>query len=291
MRRKNIKQKVFIYIAVAFLFVYIVAPLAWMFISSISNTKDLLTTNGQLISNDLTFERYNSIFSNEKIMVNGVDMSSTTKMYMHAVLNSTIVAGLTTIISLFIGSIAAYAFARLKFLLRKTMFFLVMFLQMLPPIALILPYYMIVRKLGVIDQLGTLIVIYTSFILAYAIWIFYGYFKALPKDLESAALIDGCSYFSSFWRIIFPNSLPGFVAVGALSFLLSWDEFMYALIFTNTDASKTIPIAVSEFSTKFGADYGLTMTGGIIATIIPMILAVIFQRYIITGLTIGSIKE
>ena len=119
----------------------------------------------------------------------------------------------------------------------------------------------------------------------------YGYFKNIPKEMVSAALIDGCSHTAAFWKVVFPSALPGFVAVGALSFLLAWDEFMYALIFTNTDSAKTIPVAISEFGTRFGVDYGLMMTGGVLAALIPLLLAVVFQRYIVSGLTAGAVKE
>lgn len=291
MKRKHRIQKVMIYLLAAFLVLYIVLPLAWMFLSSISSTKELLRTDGGFMPEHITLERYKAIFSNGTYRINGVDMSETARVFKTSLKNSCIVAGTTTLISLILGGMAGYAFARMKFRMQTPLFFAVLFLQMLPPIALILPYYMIIRKLGVMDRLATLIIIYSAFIVSYAIWIFYGYFKNIPKEMVSAALIDGCSHTAAFWKVVFPSALPGFVAVGALSFLLAWDEFMYALIFTNTDSAKTIPVAISEFGTRFGVDYGLMMTGGVLAALIPLLLAVVFQRYIVSGLTAGAVKE
>lgn len=291
MRRKKLIKKVILYILVLLLVIYILLPLIWMVLSSISNTKDLLRTEGSLLPKHITLERYKAILSNGAYTINGVDMTATAQMFRSALVNSCIVAGTTTIISLMLGGIAGYSFAQMKFRLKTPLFFLVMFLQLLPPIALILPYYMMIRRLGVIDRLGTLIVVYSAFVVSYGIWIFYGYFKNVPKEMVSAALIDGCSYYKAFWKVVFPSALPGFVAVGALSFLLAWDEFLYALIFTNSDSSKTVPVAISEFGTRFGVDYGLMMTGGVLATLIPLLLAVIFQRYIVSGLTAGAVKE
>ena len=117
-----------------------------------------------------------------------------------------------------------------------------------------------------------------------------GYFKSVPFELEEAGRVDGCSWNQVFWKIIMPTALPGYVAVGVLAFLMAWDEFLYALIFTTSKTSKTLTVAVSEFGTKYGIDYGMMMTAGLLATVVPMVLALIFQRYIVGGLTAGAVK-
>lgn len=142
-----------------------------------------------------------------------------------------------------------------------------------------------------IDQPMFLVVLYMSFTLPYVIWVLNGYYKTIPSDLEQAAQIDGCTWFTAYWRIVLPLAKPGLVAVGALSFLMCWDEFMYALIFMTSLSSKTMPVAISEFSTRYGIDYGMISTAGCIATVFPMLLALIFQKYIVTGLTAGGVKD
>ena len=141
-----------------------------------------------------------------------------------------------------------------------------------------------------LDHLGTLILINTNAVLAYVIWVLNGYFKSVPFELEEAGRVDGCSWSQVFWKIIMPTALPGYVAVGVLAFLMAWDEFLYALIFTTSETSKTLSVAVSEFGTKYGIDYGMMMTAGLLATVVPLILALIFQRYIVGGLTAGAVK-
>lgn len=145
--------------------------------------------------------------------------------------------------------------------------------------------------MGMIDRLSTLMVLYTGSVLPYVIWVLSGYYRSIPPDLEDAARIDGCSYLQAFFRIVLPLAKPGFVAIGALAFLLSWDEFLYALIFTNLASAKTMTVALSEFSTQYTTDYGMVMTGGCIATIVPLSLAMFFQRHIVTGLTSGGVKN
>ena len=262
-----------------------VAPLAWMVISSIIPGRELLESGGRILPRTVTFERYALIFGQ------GSEANAQAAVFRRSILNSTIVAGASTVISVLLGSLAAYAFSRLVFSGKKLMLFMAMFFQLLPPIALLVPYYVIGSRTGMVDRLITLVIIDTNFILAYVIWVLNGYYKSIPRELEDAGRIDGCTWFGVYRRIIIPTAAPGFVAVGALSFLMAWDEFLYALVFTQSDSAKTIPVAVSEFSTKFGVDYGMMMTSGVVATIIPLCLALFFQKYIVSGLTSGAVKE
>jgi multiple sugar transport system permease protein len=290
MKTRQIVKPFFIYFAVLLLLIWTVAPLLWMFISSISPTKSLLSTSGSLLPSQPTFERYSAILFGGKINFNGTNISASAEVFKRSLLNSLIVTSITTVLCLIFGGIAAYAFARLKFMLKKQVLFLAMFLQLLPPVALVVPFYFMVRVTGMIDQIATLVVIYISFVLVYVIWVLNGYFKTIPSDLEAAARIDGCTRLGAFVKVLLPSAVPGFVAVGTLAFLMCWDEFMYALVFTNSLNSKTMPVAISEFSTQFGIDYGMMMTGGVLATVIPLILALIFQKYIVSGLTAGAVK-
>ena len=260
-----------IYFAAIVVFLWTVLPLAWMFISSITPSVDLLVTKGKWISSHLTFSRYASIFSS-------ADASSAGAVFFHSIKNSIFVSVLTMLFAILLGGIAAYAFARLNFKFKNVLLMSTMFFQLLPSITLVIPLYIIARNLSLIDKLPTLIILYMSFVLPYAIWVMNGYYRTIPPDLESAARIDGCTWFSAYWHIVLPLALPGLIAVGALSFLMCWDEFLFALVFTTSLGSKTMPVAISEFSTRFGMDYGMVSTAGCIATIFPLLLAVIFKN-------------
>ncbi len=282
---KKVVKRVLLYAAVILVVLWTLAPLAWMVISSIIPGREMLESGSRILPHTVTLERYALIFGQ------GSEANAQAAVFRRSILNSTIVAGASTAISVLLGSLAAYAFSRLMFSGKKLMLFMAMFFQLLPPIALLVPYYVIGSRAGMIDKLVTLVIIDTNFILAYVIWVLNGYYKSIPKELEDAGRIDGCTWFGVYRRIIIPTAAPGFVAVGALSFLMAWDEFLYALVFTQSDSAKTIPVAVSEFSTKFGVDYGMMMTSGVVATIIPLCLALFFQKYIVSGLTSGAVKE
>lgn len=290
MKKKHVAQ-VLVYFAVIVVVIWTLAPIAWMYISSIIPGKEMLSSSGSIIPSEFTQERYGAIIFGKEIESSGISMTEQAQVFRKAVLNSIIVAGSTTLISLFFGALAAYAFARLKFKGKNLMLFTALFFQLLPPIALLIPYYLMASSSVMLDKLPTLIIVNTNTVLAYVIWVLNGYFRSIPAELENAARIDGCSWFSAFFRIIVPTAKPGFVAVGALSFLMAWDEFLYALIFTKSSAAKTIPVAVSEFGTRFGVDYGMMMTAGMIATLFPLILSLFFQKYIVSGLTAGAVKQ
>ncbi|MBC8534971.1 carbohydrate ABC transporter permease [Clostridiales bacterium NSJ-40] len=275
------------YAAVILLFVWTVAPLLWMFISSASDTKYLIDVEGSFLPPEYTFSRYQKIFSNAP----DSGIKSQAEVFKVAIGNSLIVSIATTVVCLFFGTLASYAFARLRFKFRDHLLLLCLFAQMLPAISLVVPLFFILKKLQMNDKLISLVLVYTSFILAYVVWILTGYFKTISKDLEAAARIDGCSRLGAFIRVVVPVSGPGFVAVGVLAFLMAWDEFLYSLILINSQSKKTIPVAISEFVGQFGLDYGMMMTGGCIATVIPLVLALIFQRWITMGMTAGAIKE
>lgn len=285
MKYKKVIYRVLLYAAVLLVMIWTLAPLLWMVISSLIPGIEMLSGTGKILPQNLTFERYATIFG-----WSGTS-NAQAAVFRRALLNSVIVACASTAISVILGSLAGYAFSRLDFKGKKIMLFMAMFFQLLPPIALLVPYYVIGSQIGMVDKLITLIIIDTNFILAYVIWVLNGYYKSIPAELEDAGRIDGCTWFGVYRRIIIPTAAPGFVAVGALSFLMAWDEFLYALVFTQSDAAKTIPVAVSEFSTKFGVDYGMMMTSGVVATIIPLCLALFFQKYIVSGLTSGAVKE
>ena len=280
-----------IYLSVAALLVWTLSPIAWMVISSISDKSELLDSGPLKWPQNPTFSRYAEIFASVKPLLQGEEPTLNTEIFFRALINSIVITLTTTALALILGGMAAYAFARLDFRGKSPLLMLALFIQLLPAVTLVIPLYYIIRALGMIDRISTLVIIYLSSVLSYVIWVLNGYYKTIPPDLESAARIDGCTYFQAFRRIMLPLAKPGFVAVGALAFLLSWDEFLYALIFTNSASSKTVTVALSEFSTKHGMDYGMLMTGGCLATVLPMCLALFFQRYIIMGLTAGGVKD
>jgi multiple sugar transport system permease protein len=260
------------------------APLVWMFIVSVSNPSDLNAQPLKLIPTHITFERYKSIFTD-------TSTSSAAYDFRVAMENSAVVAIFVTLISLVVGAVAAYAFARLKFRFKKSLLLLSLFVYMIPPVALVVPMYLIYSNLGMLNNKPTLVIIYLSFIIPFIIWVMQSYFGAISKTYEEAANIDGCNRFQILYYIFLPIARPGLIATGILAFLMSWDEFFLALIFTSNLEAKTLTVAISEFNGKYSIDYGMISAAGVLASLLPALIVLLFQKYIVMGMTAGGIKE
>jgi multiple sugar transport system permease protein len=164
-----------------------------------------------------------------------------------------------------------------------------MAVQLLPPIAIVIPLYTLLRRFDLLDTRIGLILVYQSFILPLTVWLLRGYFASIPPELEDAARIDGCTRLGALLRIVLPLSSPGLVSVIVFAFIAAWNEYLYAFIYTNVDA-KTLPVLIGEFSTKLGLEYLRIAAAGVLASIPPVVLALIFQRFLIRGLTSGAVK-
>jgi multiple sugar transport system permease protein len=274
----------FMYTMATLMSLVILAPFAWLFISSISAPSDLVSQHVHWLPSDPTFSRYHEIFT---ATASGDNVAGNFRI---AMLNSLIVALATTVISLVVGCLGGYSFARLRFRFRRVSLFAFLAIYMLPPIALVIPLYLIMANLGLLDSKLGLIITYCSIVTPFCLWTMSNFFLSLPADLEDAARVDGCSRLGALIHVVLPIARPGLMATGMFAFLLSWDEFLYALIFTSTTNAKTIPVAIAEFTGKFSSDFGLIAAGGVLATLPPVLIALAFQRYIVGGLTAGSVK-
>jgi multiple sugar transport system permease protein len=287
-RRRRVRAKRtattgFLYAMMALALIAILAPFAWLIISSVAAPVDLLERPLRWIPAHIELDRFAALTF-------GSSPDDTSQGFRSAFVNSTVIATTVTAYSMVVGVLAAYAFSRLHFPGRSWLILAFMATYMLPPIALVVPLYQIMSSLGLRDTPLALIIIYSSFVTPFVIWIMRGYFDTISPELDEAARVDGCSRIGALWRVVLPISAPGLVSTALLAFLLAWDEFLYALIITQTNASKTLPIAITDFIGRHGIDFGLLATGGVIAALPPVIIAFAFQRYIVAGLTAGSVK-
>jgi multiple sugar transport system permease protein len=283
MGRKSILEKIFIYVAVLLVCVCILAPYSWLIISSLSYRIDLTAVPLRWLPKQVNFSNYREIFW-------GNSASSANRNLRYGLANSLMIAGTATIVCLFAGSFAAYALSRLKFRGKGVFFIMILATQFLPIVALIIPIYMIMRWCGLLNTRIALILADCTFILPLVIWLMQGYFESVPKELEEVARIDGCSRFGTIFRIVLPLSTPGLAASGIFAFIIAWNEFFTALILSSTLKSKTISVLISEYSSKVGVDYVAMAAAGVIASLPPVILAIMFQKYIVQGLTAGAVK-
>ena len=281
---KKLRKSVFLYAFSLVVTVFTLAPFVWMFITSVTYPKALTSLPLKLIPAQITFDRYVNIFT-------GMGTSNPAYVFRVSMGNSFIVVLCVTALSLSVGTLAAYAFARLRFRFKDSLILLTIFTYMIPPVALVIPMYTILNKFGMINHKPTLVMLYLSIVIPFIIWVMQGFFGSLSKTYEEAAEIDGCNRFQTFYRIFLPIARPGLIATGLLAFLMSWDEFFFALIFTSNLDAKTITVAISEFNGKYSIDYGMISAAGVIASVVPMLIVLVFQRYIVTGMTAGGVKE
>lgn len=262
----------------------VLAPVLWMFMTSIMRSVDLTAKPLKLIPESVTFERFQQIFSSD----NGSDPAYVFRV---ALMNSFIIAAAVTLLSLIVGSLSAYSFAHVRFRGKNGLMLTILFTYMLPPAALIIPLYRIYNQLGFLDRKAPLVILYLSFIVPFIIWVMQDFFGSISKSFEEAAQVDGATRLQTLVYIFMPIARPGAIATGILAFLMSWDEFFYSLIFTSSLASKTMPVAIAEFNGKFTIDYGMISVAGILGSLIPVTVTVIFQKYIVMGMTAGGVKE
>ncbi|SNB74051.1 carbohydrate ABC transporter membrane protein 2, CUT1 family [Arboricoccus pini] len=257
------------------LFLFTVAPVAWLVIMSVSPASDLVTVPLRWWPSSLDLTRYASVLLEDGL-------------FLAALRNSVIAAGLGTLLAMAVAIPAAYAFARRR--APIAILFLILGTFMIPPIVYVLPLYETLGGVGLLDTRTGLVIVYTAFLLPYAVWLAKSAIDALPVATEEAAMLDGAGTLTILVRIILPTARPALMATALLSFLTAWDEFFYALILTGSTKAKTLPVAIADFASGRVTDYGMVSTVGVLAAILPIVLALLFQRSLIAGLSAGSVK-
>ena len=272
----GIKRILLVYLPLVLLMVFILFPFYWTFVTSVKPEDELYGAVVTYWPKHITFEAYTKLFT-------------TTVDFLTAMKNSFIVASLTTIVALTASTLAAYAFSRYQFVGRKLLMSIFLCNNMFPTVLLLIPLYSIMRKMGLLYTPASLILSYTTFTIPFSVWLLLGFLNDLPMSLEEAALVDGCNRGSAFIRIILPILGPSLVATGVYIFMQSWNEYTFAMMFTNT-ASRTIPVALKSLIGQLGVQWDLLTAGGII-TIIPVCIMFFFaQKRLVEGLTAGAVK-
>ncbi len=284
MGHRKFSTKLLLFLLTIPVLLFIFLPLLWLFSASLSTQVELFTVPPHWIPQHPSLQNYLDIFFPSEAA------SSVPRTFGVALLNSIKIASSVTVISLAIGSFAAYVLVRIPFKLNRTIQLGILATRMIPEVSLVIPLFIIASRLQLINKPIVLIITYMSFALPFAIWLMAAFFQSVPIELEDAARIDGCSRLGILFRVVLPISGPGLVSTAMFVFLLAWDEFFYALIFTSTLAAKTVPVAIAEFVGRYVVNITGMMAGGILAAIPPVLLALIFQRYIVGGLTAGAVK-
>jgi multiple sugar transport system permease protein len=268
---------------------YILAPFCWLLLTSFMHEKDALSVPPQWIPKDPTLSNYMTFFNPSG--TRAVVGSRAAEQTFPGMMNSLIAALGTAAINLVLGTFAGYGLARFNFRGRGSLLGLYLASRVLPGIALIVPLYLTIKNFGLLDHLSALIVTYVSFTLPFTIWLLRNYLQTIPRSLEEAALIDGCTWLQMLTKVLLPAAMPGLVAAGMFAFMTAWNDYLFAVILTSTTAAKTLPVVVAGFATDVTTERTLMATSGVLAIVPPLALALLCQRLIVQGLTSGAVKD
>src|SRR5919199_3889151 len=262
--------------ALALMLLWTAIPFYWMIATSLKHDKEIYGYEATLIPEKPTVANYITIIRDTPYL-----------LYLR---NSVVVAVSSTLLSIIIASLAAYAIARLNFPGRALLARLLVCTYLVPPSLLFIPMFAIMSALRLTDTLHGLTIAYLGFDVPFCTWLLMGYFKSIPVELEEAALVDGCNRVSALLRIVLPLALPALVVVTFFSFTHAWNEFLYAHVFTSTNSARTITTGLANFMSADVFFWGPLMASTILSALPPVIMFLILQRWVVQGLTLGGVK-
>ena len=251
-------------------------PLLWIFKMSIITRSELFASPPTLLPANPTGAEYAQILGDPA--------------FQQALINSVIISGVTTVICLFFGSIAAYAIARLRFSGKGIIMTLILAISFFPGVAIIAPLFIQFSAFGIIDTLASVIITDTVFALPLTVWLLVAFFRELPKDLEEAAKVDGATTIQAFRKVIVPLAAPGVFTTAILTFIFAWNEFLFATTFLLTPETQPVTVVIPNFASQYTTDYGAQAAAAVVVTVPLVIMVLIFQRRIVSGLTAGAVK-
>lgn len=282
---RRVRSRLLVYALVALVSLWLVGPFVWLFVTSVSYQRNLLARPLSFVPPEVTLENYRMVLGLVRFHAEGQAAKILPSM-----LNSLIVAAVVTLLNLVVGTTAGYAYARYRFPLKTVSLFALLFTRMLPTVVLIPAFFLLFRALGLQNTLTGLVVAYCSFTLPFTIWIMKAYFETIPGDLDKSALVDGCNRLQAYYRVVLPVSGPGLVAGGAFTFMLCWNEFIVAQVLNTKLGTTTLPPVIAGMNAQINIDYSVIAASGFLAALPAVVLVLIFQKYMVQGLTAGSVK-
>jgi len=284
--KRTLLRSVLLYGAVGLVLAFFLFPPVWMVITSLKLGRDIVTWPPTFVFTP-TLENWTWFFYSAQ--ASAMAPQEGRQILTEFLPNSLIVATATTAVSLVLATMAAYAFARLRFRVKRPLAFVILGTRMLPPIAAVIPLFVFMTPLGLRDTLSGLVIAYTALNLPLAVWMIWGFMKDVPVELEEAAQVDGCSRLGALVRVVIPVIAPGLAATAVFSFLLAWNDLPIAL-FLAAQQAKTLPLAALGFYSEEGVYWGPMSVYGVVYMIPTVLFAVFVQRHIVKGLALGAVK-
>jgi len=261
-------------VAIVVLAIFILVPIYWMVSTSIKTGNQTFAMPPVFVFQP-TFEHYREVFA-EGVVTKGLR-------------NSLIVASLSTLLALLLGTPAAYAMARFEFRGKASLWFWIISNRFISPIVVALPFFLLARDLSLLDSHSVLILTYLTFNIPLVIWLCIDQFRAIPRDIDQAAMVDGANQWQALRTVVLPLAIPGLVVAAILCFVFSWNEFLFALVLTRAEA-KTAPVEAANFMTGFGVRWGAMMATGTLIVLPVVVFAAVVSRHLVRGLTMGAVK-
>ncbi len=264
------------------LLAFAVIPMLWMLSTSLKGQFAALSQPPQWVPSNPTLQQYQTLLS---------PTGTVGPVFLRYFFNSILVSTTTTLLGVLVAVPAAYAFSRFKFPGRDLLFFAVLIRNMFPVVVFLIPLFILMRALHLINTYGSLILTYMTFSLPLSIWLLKGFYDNIPEELERAARIDGASRFKAFWLIIMPLSSPGIVATAIYAFIGAWNEYVYALTFLNSESLLTLPVGLQRFFTEYATNWPGLMAAAFIMSVPVVIMFMVLQKQFVRALTEGAIKS
>ncbi len=276
--KNSLGKKILTYLVIVIALAAFIFPIYWMFIASFKENSILMRVPPQLYPTFKTIDNYISIITNTK--------------YLNYIKNSFVVASLTVIVDLALAIFAGYSLSRYRYPGRKTIMTLTLSAQVFPTVVIIISLYSLFSQLKLMNSYQGLMLADVAMSLPLSVWMMKSFCDSVPKSLDEAARVDGCSRFKTMTQIVIPLMKPGMLAVGIYAFLQSWDDYMIALVVMNKTSMKTLPVGIAEtFLGECGFDYAGMMTVSVVASLPVLLLFLFFNKYMVAGLTGGAVKE
>ncbi len=277
-------QRGMFWLLIIMIILYTIFPFYWAIVTSLTPNSRLYDTPARYFPSQIDWSHYRYVLRNDD--------------FLKATLNSAIVSVSTVIIALVLGSFAAYALGRFQFRGRSASLYIILAMTMFPSVSILGSLFIMIRGDWILSTPNlyntrwALIITYLTFTLPFTVWVLTNFFKAMPRELEEAALVDGASPMRTFYQILLPLAAPGLVTTGLLAFIAAWNEFLYALTFTTNYDARTVQVAIAQFagSSQFEQPYADRMAAAVLVTLPLLVLVLVFQRKIIAGLTAGAVK-
>lgn len=276
MKKRKIIRTIGVYILIIAVVLIFLTPIYWVFITSFKQTGDMFTYPPQWYVKNPTIEHYKLVLF-RTLMPTGFR-------------NSFIISASTVIITGVLSMMAAYGFSRYRFKANKPLMLILLITKMLPASVLIVPLYVMMNNIKLLDTFQGIIAVYVSVNIPFSVWILKSFYDSIPKELDEAAMIDGCSAFQTFRKILLPLTIPGIIATAVITFFTCWNEFVIALTLTSSSKVQPMSIGLYTFMTEQGVKWGPITSATAIAIFIPAFLFIIFQKYFIAGMTSGAVK-